>query len=297
MWMPAQTTVPPGASSFSARGTSSPAGAKMIAASSSLGRRVAAAAGPGGAEAARELLRALVAGAREREHLAALVHGHLADHVRGRPEPVQAEARRVAGEPQRAVADQAAAQQRRRLLGREVVGQRQAEALVGDGQLGVAAVDVASGEARVDAQVLAVGAAVAALAVGVAEPRNADAAAVLGGRRRSGGRAPPAACRPRSRRRAGAGRSGTPRRPGPGAAAGRGREPDRAGLPAFSGWPGRSRTTARTAASRSKERASSQARRLVCPRVGAAASQARDGSRRACRTARRRRCAGGSSRG
>lgn len=37
MWMPAQTTVPPRASTFSADGTSSPAGAKTIAASSSSG--------------------------------------------------------------------------------------------------------------------------------------------------------------------------------------------------------------------------------------------------------------------
>ena len=39
MWMPAHTTLPPGASALSAAGTSSPAGAKMIAASSSSGGR------------------------------------------------------------------------------------------------------------------------------------------------------------------------------------------------------------------------------------------------------------------
>ncbi len=38
MWMPAQTTAPPGASARSATVTSSPTGAKMIAASSSSGR-------------------------------------------------------------------------------------------------------------------------------------------------------------------------------------------------------------------------------------------------------------------
>ena len=37
MWMPAQTTVPPGATARRATGTSSPAGAKMIAASSGSG--------------------------------------------------------------------------------------------------------------------------------------------------------------------------------------------------------------------------------------------------------------------
>ena len=37
MWIPAHTTVPPGAVARSAAGTSSPAGAKMIAASSGSG--------------------------------------------------------------------------------------------------------------------------------------------------------------------------------------------------------------------------------------------------------------------
>jgi len=37
MWMPAQTTTPPGATARSAAGTSAPAGAKMIAASSGTG--------------------------------------------------------------------------------------------------------------------------------------------------------------------------------------------------------------------------------------------------------------------
>ena len=77
------------------------------------------------------------------------------------PNPYRPSRCGVAGERQRAVADQAAAQQRRRLLVGELVGQRQAEALVGDGQLGVAAVDVAAGEAGVDAQVLAPAGAVA----------------------------------------------------------------------------------------------------------------------------------------
>ncbi len=37
MWMPAQTTVPPGATAWSATGTSAPTGAKMMAASSGSG--------------------------------------------------------------------------------------------------------------------------------------------------------------------------------------------------------------------------------------------------------------------
>ena len=111
---------------------------------------------PCGTQAPCELLGALVSGSRERVDVAPLVDGNLADHVGGRSEAEQAQRGGVAGEAQRAVADQAAAQQRRRLLGGEVVGKRQAEALVGDGQLRVAAVDVTPGEARVDAQVLAV---------------------------------------------------------------------------------------------------------------------------------------------
>jgi hypothetical protein len=39
MWMPPQTTVPPGATARSAAGTSAPTGAKRIAASSSSGGR------------------------------------------------------------------------------------------------------------------------------------------------------------------------------------------------------------------------------------------------------------------
>ena len=70
-------------------------------------------------------------------------------------EPVEAQALGVAGHPQRAIADQPAAQQRRRLEVVEVVGQVQAVPRVGHGALGVAAVDVAAGEAGPHAQVLA----------------------------------------------------------------------------------------------------------------------------------------------
>ena len=61
-----------------------------------------------------------------------------------------------------AVAYEAGAEERRRLGVRVALRDREAEALVGDGELGVAAVDVVAGEARVVAQVLAAGAAVAA---------------------------------------------------------------------------------------------------------------------------------------
>ena len=58
MWMPAQTTVAALARSrASAAGTSAPTGAKMIAASSGSGGALVRAAGPVGAERARERLR------------------------------------------------------------------------------------------------------------------------------------------------------------------------------------------------------------------------------------------------
>ena len=72
----------------------------------------------------------------------------LRDDVRRGAEPVQPEPLRVAREPQRAVADQAGAEQRRRLEVAVPVRDREAEALVGDGPLGVAAVEVVAGEAR-----------------------------------------------------------------------------------------------------------------------------------------------------
>ena len=118
MWMPAQTTVPPFATRRSAAGTSAPTGAKIIAASSSSGGGPQRVAGPLGAELAREPLRLLVARAREGEHAPALMARHLRDDVRRRAEAVEPEPLGVAGQPQRAVADQAGAQQRRGLRGR-----------------------------------------------------------------------------------------------------------------------------------------------------------------------------------
>ncbi len=61
MWMPAHTTVPPLATARSAAGTSSPAGAKISAASSGCGGALVARAGPAGAELAGEGLACAVA--------------------------------------------------------------------------------------------------------------------------------------------------------------------------------------------------------------------------------------------
>ena len=78
------------------------------------------------------------------------------------------------GKPKRPIADQAGAQERRDLQISVLVGKPQAETLVRDRVLGVTTVRVVSGESGFVAQVFAAGAAVAAVAVGPAEPRNPD---------------------------------------------------------------------------------------------------------------------------
>ena len=139
-----------------------------------LRRRLLGRARPVRAELAGELLRLLVAGAGEGEDPPSLVNRNLAEDVGGGAEPVEADALGVADQAQRPVADQAGAEQRRRLLVGLAVGDREAVALVGDGELRVAAVDVVAGEAGPVAEVLATAAAVAALAAGPAEPGDPD---------------------------------------------------------------------------------------------------------------------------
>src|SRR6185503_21314711 len=109
-------------------------------------------------------LRGGVVGPGERERAPALVDRDLADDVRGGAEAVQPDALGVAAHPQRAVADQARAEERRGLEVAVALGQREAVARVGDGARRVAAVDVEAGESPADAQVLAAAAAVPALA-------------------------------------------------------------------------------------------------------------------------------------
>src|SRR5262249_15155753 len=95
MWMPPQTTRPPFFTAFSARGTSGPTGAKIIAASS----------GSGGisswhlvrpprqtrAGSFRKSLRRLIANPGERVDAAALPDSDLDQNVRGGAKPVKAE--------------------------------------------------------------------------------------------------------------------------------------------------------------------------------------------------------------
>ena len=231
MWIPAQTTVPPFARTASAAGTSSPAGAKTIAASSSSGGRSSLPPAHSAPRLRANACVGVVAGLREREHAAALVAGDLRDDVRRRAEPVQPEPLGVSGEPERPVADQPGAEERGGLDVAVAVGDRQAEALVGDRQLGVAAVEVVAGEAGAVAEVLTAAQAVAARPVRPAEPGHAEPAAVLGDaddlvaedeRQLGVGQLP-------VERRGG--RSGTRRRRGRGAAPGPGPAPGRAAPP------------------------------------------------------------------
>ena len=174
IWMPPQMTVPPFRVAARAAGASAPTGAKISAASSGSGGIIVEISGPFGAKAAGEILRCLVARAGERENPPALMAGHLSDDVGGGAKPVDADRTRLAGHAQTAVADQPGAHQRR-CLNIAVSGvDRKAIALVGDGQLGIAAIDLIAGKTRAVAQILTAAAAIVANPAGPAEPRHPD---------------------------------------------------------------------------------------------------------------------------
>ena len=120
-------------------------------------RRLVAAPGPGRSQAPGERLCRNVARACEGVDLLALGHGDLADDVRRRPESPQADPVRggAAGEPPGAKADQAGAQQRRRVQVVDVRRQGEAETHIRHRVLGVTAVPVVAGEERGVAQGLA----------------------------------------------------------------------------------------------------------------------------------------------
>ena len=174
MWMPALITRAPLALARSAAGISAPTGAKTIAPSSSSGGCSSEDPAHSAPSSRAKSWRLGVALAGEGEDPPALVDGDLAEDVSGGAEAVEPDPLGVADQAQRPVADQPGAEQRRRLHVRVALGDREAEALVGDRQLGVAAVDVVAGEAGAVAEVLAAAAAVAALAAGPAEPGDAD---------------------------------------------------------------------------------------------------------------------------
>ncbi len=95
--------------------------------------------------------------------------------MRSRAEAVDAEALARTSELQRAVADQPGAEQRRGFGVAIAVRNRKHVACVGHGVLGIAAVDLVAGEARMVAEIFGALAAIGACAVGIAEPRHADA--------------------------------------------------------------------------------------------------------------------------
>ena len=126
--------------------------------------------GPRRAERPRERLRRSVTGTGESEDFASLMHCDLADDVGGGTEPVEPNPRTVAREPERSVADQPGAEERRSLKIGEAVGDGEAESLVGDAELGIASVEVVPREPCPVAEVLPAREAVRTLAAGPAEP-------------------------------------------------------------------------------------------------------------------------------
>jgi len=140
-------------------------------------RAIGGASRPHRSHLEREVPPLLVARTHEGEDPAPLVAGDLDDDVGGGPEAVESETLAVPRELQRAPADEPGAEQRRGLEVRVIVGDREAEALVGCRPLGEAAVDLVAGESRAGAQVLVAGTAIAALAARPPEPRHAHAAA------------------------------------------------------------------------------------------------------------------------
>ena len=192
-----------------------------------LGRRVERVAGRRGAEVERQLPGLGRSG--HHVHGRALGERDLRGEVGGGAEAVDARAGRRSGSAARRsarIADDARAEQGRGLVVGEPLGQPVGVALVDDRVLGVAAVGVPAGEARVEAQVLVAPAAEAAAPAGVAQPGDADPLADREARARpapSASTTPDdlvaghdvAAVRRRGRPRRGAGRCGTPRTPRP----------------------------------------------------------------------------------
>ena len=129
MWIPAQTTTPPLPTAAERGGNQLAGGGEDDRAVELLRRALQRAAGPLGAELAGEVLRARRRPARVNANtLRPSSAGDLGDDVRRGAEPVEADPRAVAGKPQRAVADQPGAEQRRDLEIAVALGQREAVA-------------------------------------------------------------------------------------------------------------------------------------------------------------------------
>src|SRR5262249_59204080 len=118
----------------------------------------------------RELLRVPVAGGSECVDLAPFGSRTLRDEMRGRSEPVESQPPRIARHAQRPVADQAGAEQRRRLRIRIARWKGEAVPLVCERELRVAAVDLVAGEPRPVAEVLPARAAPGAFSASPSQP-------------------------------------------------------------------------------------------------------------------------------
>ena len=121
-----------------------------------LGRHLVGSAGPGRAQAPRERLSGDVSGPREREHRSALPVRHLRDDMGRGAEAVKTQLLAVAGDDERAPADQTGAQQRRQ---RDIVAgltERKRKSRIGDRRRRKAAVARVAGEQRMIAQVFSI---------------------------------------------------------------------------------------------------------------------------------------------
>ena len=177
--MPPQTTRPPLRNAASAAGTSVAHRREQDRGVERLRRRVVRPARPVDADRARERLTGMVARPGEGEHAPPLPATDLGDDVPSGAEAINADRPPVSGELERAPADQARAEQRRRRDRVEVLGKRKDEVRVGDRMGREPAVPGVAGEERRIAQIFTSAAAIGASPVGVAEPSHADARAKL----------------------------------------------------------------------------------------------------------------------
>ena len=158
-----------------AAGTRAPTGAKMIAASSSSGGASSELPAQSAPSSLANSCASSSSGSGEGEDAPSLVRRDLGHDVGRGPEAVETEPLGVAGEAQASGSPiRPAHRQGRGLQAGETLGDRETETSVGDGVLGVAAVDLVPGEPGVLAEVLAPGETVAALAVGPPQPRHPD---------------------------------------------------------------------------------------------------------------------------
>src|SRR6266851_6309671 len=130
--------------------------------------------GPFRAQRAGEILRAKIARAGEGEEPPPLMARDLRHDMGGGAEAVDPDQWRIPGHTQSAVSDQTSAHQGRRLDIAVARIDRKAITLVGDGELGIAAIDLIAGEPGAVAQILMSLAAILADAAGPTEPGHPD---------------------------------------------------------------------------------------------------------------------------